>query len=103
MKTMIDKKQAQETSLAKWRLLKNDFNELYERIQSECGYCIYCFKKRYSEKRNRCKICLIEFPAISKVCFEMLNFFSEAHNDIDVMIDVVIKVIKSQKVDEKDE
>ena len=97
---MIDKQQAQETSFAKWQMLKNDFNRLFLRVSHACGFYKYGADRVSTLHRNKCQTCEIEFPEVAKVCGKMLNFFSDTNGYVETMIDEIIDAIRLQKVDE---
>ena len=97
---MIDKKQAQETSFAKWHILKSDFNKLFFTVNTACGICKYCLERRDSETPDKCNICKKEFPEVAKVCDKMLNFFSDTNGYVETMINEIIDAIRLQKVNE---
>lgn len=97
---MIGKKQAQETSFAKWHLLKNDFDKLFKRVHKTCGFCTYGLDRMGLENKNQCKICEKEFPEVAKVCSKMLHFFHDTRCYVETMINEVIDAIRLQKVDD---
>lgn len=97
----LTKKQAQETSYAKWSILKSDFNRLFEKVHDHCGFCTYSVERRQTHKKFKCYICKTEFPKIHNVCAKMLDFFNDTHNEVETMINEIIDAIRTQNIEEK--
>lgn len=93
------KEEAQKRSLAKWLKIKSDFNEVFFDTNMPCGYCIYCIEKtKHLSIEHKCRLCKQEFPAVSRICNEMVDFFSAKHGQLDKMIYAIIKTIKDEEI-----
>ena len=92
----LTKEQAQIESLAKWNKIKEDLNEVFYDMNLPCGYCVYCIEDIEDEFFYKCKVCDQKFPAVSRICNEMIDFFSAKHGELDKMINTIIKVISEE-------
>ena len=92
----LTKEQAQIESLAKWNKIKEDLNKVFYDVNMSCGYCVYAIERTEDIFTHKCGSCKRDFPAISRICSELVDFFSAKHGELDKMIAAIIKVISEE-------